>query len=392
MEIIYISTLSSQRVIDEIYNLTSSNPGFAAQKFNRLVAKGLFDNGCSVKALSNPPISQKDYRKIKQILQSEIEDGIQYTYIPFINCSILKSICVFIYSFLYVIFCGFKSRSEKRIICDALSVGASMGALLASKIIKIKSTAIVTDIYGLMVGSNSYKEKVASKLFSSYVTSFDSYVLLTEHMNDLVNPHRKPYIIIEALCEANSMKGKQSDIKKEIPRTIIYAGGVHEKYGLRMLAEAFLYANISDAILVYYGSGPYVEDYCRLCAQYPNLVYAGVVHNQDVVIAECKATLLVNPRFTTEEFAKYSFPSKNMEYMVSGTPLLTTKLPGMPAEYNKYVYLFSEETVEGYARTIKEIMSLDMEELEALGQSARNFVLKEKNNIIQAQRIIELIK
>ena len=55
------------------------------------------------------------------------------------------------------------------------------------------------------------------------------------------------------------------------------------------------------------------------------------------VAEELKATLLVNPRPTTEEFTIYSFPSKNMEYMASGTPLLTTKLPGMPEEYHQYV-------------------------------------------------------
>ena len=77
----------------------------------------------------------------------------------------------------------------------------------------------------------------------------------------------------------------------------------------------------------------------KLAQQYPAVKYKGVAPNAVIVEEELKATLLVNPRPTGEEYTKYSFPSKNMEYMASGTPVLTTCLPGMPAEYNEYVYL-----------------------------------------------------
>ena len=57
--------------------------------------------------------------------------------------------------------------------------------------------------------------------------------------------------------------------------------------------------------------------------------------------------------------AKYSFPSKNMEYMVSGTPVLTTRLPGMPMEYYPYVYFIEEESADGIAAAKeKEIMEV----------------------------------
>ena len=81
-----------------------------------------------------------------------------------------------------------------------------------------------------------------------------------------------------------------------------------------------------------------------------------------------------------------------MEYMLSGTPLLTTKLPGMPKEYDDYVFLFNEETIEGYAQRLIELSNLSEQELLFFGHQARRFVLKYKNNISQAGRILELIK
>ena len=105
-----------------------------------------------------------------------------------------------------------------------------------------------------------------------------------------------------------------------------------------------------------------------------------------------QATLLVNPRPTHEEFVRYSFPSKTMEYMSTGTPLLTTCLPGMPEEYRPYVYLIREETPQGIARALKETLSQSDQALFDKGMAARNFILKEKNNVIQAGKILSMLE
>ena len=102
--------------------------------------------------------------------------------------------------------------------------------------------------------------------------------------------------------------------------------------------------------------------------------------------------LLVNPRPTNEEYTKYSFPSKNMEYMASGTPVLTTHLPGMPKEYNEYVFLLDEETEAGVAYALDSIFSRSTEELHQKGLAAKEFVMKEKNNVVQASKVLAKIK
>ena len=79
-----------------------------------------------------------------------------------------------------------------------------------------------------------------------------------------------------------------------------------------------------------------------------------------------------------------------MEYMVSGTPILTTKLPGMPKEYYDYIYLIEEESENGMRNSITKVLNLPREELIEKGKKARDFVLKYKNNNIQAKRIIRL--
>ena len=78
--------------------------------------------------------------------------------------------------------------------------------------------------------------------------------------------------------------------------------------------------------------------------------------------------------------------------MVSGTPVLTTKLPGMPEEYKKYVYLIEDETVDGIRETIEKCIKLDKEMLSKKGEEAKKFVLENKNNIKQGSRIFNFLK
>ncbi|WP_418637606.1 hypothetical protein [Winogradskyella sp.] len=71
--------------------------------------------------------------------------------------------------------------------------------------------------------------------------------------------------------------------------------------------------------------------------------------------------------------------------MVAVTPVLTTKLPGMLQEYDDFVYLFEEESLTGYYEKIKEVLSLCSDELKEKVETSTTFVLKEKNNVIQAK-------
>lgn len=386
-QILYISALATEAKVNEEYKRTGKNPGFAIQKFSRLLVRGIQSNGVKVTSLSPNIYENKGYVHSSV----EVEDGIEYKYIAYYNIPFIKHIFLFLYSLFYVLFWGLRNKREKAVICDVLAVSICFGALLATKINRLTSVAIVTDIYNLMInGQKTFISRLGSKINATYVNKFDKYILLTEQMNEYVNKHSRPYIIMEALCDSSNI----SDgiiVDKSYPRTIIYAGGIHEKYGLKMLAEGFLKANLENAKLVYFGDGPYVEEFKSLCKSHPTLEYRGIVPNNVVVTEELKATLLVNPRLTTEELTKFSFPSKNMEYMASGTPLLTTKLPGMPQEYYSYVYLFKEETIDGYAEAIRDALSHSETELRLFGNKASQFVFLNKNNIHQGNRVVSFV-
>ncbi len=392
MRILYISVLASQAALEEAQKKDKMFSTYAVHKFNRLVVEGLVRNGVRVTALSTfyqPNVGLGYFRK------KEKQNGVNYQYIPTVNNQIIRRVWLIVYCFFRVLFWGVLNKKEKAIICDVLNISACIGAVTAAKLIGLRNVGVMTDMPGIGVSTTTSakehdKVSFSAKINKSYLGKFSHYVFLTEQMNEAVNVNRRPYIVMEGLVDADMKCIPLS--QKYDQRVIIYAGGLHERYGLKLLVEAFIKANIDNTELWIYGKGPFaeqLEDYQQLDKR---IVYKGVVSNWEVVESEIKATLLVNPRPTGELFTKYSFPSKNMEYMVSGTPVLTTPLQGMPKEYYPYVYLFdSGETIEGYAEVLARTLSLSTEELRAKGLAAREWVLKNKNHLSQTKRIVELL-
>ena len=111
----------------------------------------------------------------------------------------------------------------------------------------------------------------------------------------------------------------------------------------------------------------------------------------EVLAYEQKASLLVNVRDPNEAFTSYSFPSKTIEYMLSGTPLLTTRLPGIPKEYDKYLILIEDNLPQTIASGIETAFRMTSEARQSLGNAAACFIAEEKNSEKQAEKILRFI-
>jgi len=137
-----------------------------------------------------------------------------------------------------------------------------------------------------------------------------------------------------------------------------------------------------------FGSGdfrPAMEEYAR---QDKRIRYFGRVSREEVLEYERKASILVNTRDDKDEFTKFSFPSKTIEYMLSGTPMLTTKLPGIPREYFEHLYCVEDNSAETLLKVLAELSAKPEDELLAFGAGAQRFVVNEKNARAQAGKIL----
>ena len=355
------------------------------QKYHGLLIKGLAKNGAEVRCFSGLPVNRAVTAR-KLVREPDEQEGNAYFhYITTINFPVIRQLMVFFGAFFGMM--RIKKDNETYAVCDFLNIAVAAALILACKLRRIKKTAVVTDIPDMF---NSGRMRKAVRNF--VMRRFDGYVLLTEYMREFI-PQDAPYIVLEGHVDSEaphpaSGRCEEAETGK---RVVIYAGNIQTRYGIRYLVEGFLKADVPGAELRVFGRGDYEEELKKLCERYPCVQYRGLKPNSEVVAEEQRASLLVNPRPTSEAYTKYSFPSKNMEYLVSGTPMLTTRLPGMPSEYEPYVWFIGDETPEGAADALNRFFSVPLEERLQKAQSAREFVLRHKSNVVQAKRIIDFL-
>jgi len=386
--ILYASCLSSKHKYEKLFKDSIIKPGQQVQKYHRLITEGMASgNNVKMKILTSLPITRANCNRVFINEHCEIENKIEYNYLPIVNIPLLKNILVFIESFIYTFFFCIKNRNVI-MIGDILNISVSAGALFATKLAGVKSVGIVTDL-PLYLSNNG--KSMTVKINNYIMHRFSSYIFLTEQMNLHINKKNKPYIVIEGLVDINMVNLENKITSKYENKICIYAGGIQKIYGIDYLVNAFIEANVHNSELHIFGDGDFEDELKRICEVNDKIKYFGVKLNDYVVNEQLMASLLINPRPTNVDFTKYSFPSKNMEYMASGTPTLTTKLPGMPEEYNEYVFLIEEETVDGLTQALKDLLSKSKEELHEKGRRAKEFVLSKKNNIVQAKKILDLV-
>ncbi len=78
--------------------------------------------------------------------------------------------------------------------------------------------------------------------------------------------------------------------------------------------------------------------------------------------------------------------------MVSGTPVLTTRLAGIPDDYLDKMYFIDDETSEGFKNAILKCYEKPEHELVNFGREAQSYVLNYKNNNVLIAKVLEASK
>ena len=383
MHILYAVTTCSDAAYRRLFDQVAVKPAFQAQKYHRLLLEGLAAH-TQVDVIANPPVNRQVLSRGFVRMPREQEGGAVYHNLPAVRNPLIKALVVGFGTFFQVLF---RADRNGAVVVDGLNRVTALAALAAARLRRRPCIGIVTDLPEMLSGSS-----MSIRLSQFVIRHCTGYVFLTQAMNDRLNPDGKPYVILEGHADIAMGQVTPSLEEKHKPRVCLYAGGVSRDYGLAELVEGFRLANLPDTQLHIYGPGDYVPELEQIARQDSRIVYGGMLLSSQVVQREREATLLVNPRPTGEEFVKYSFPSKTMEYMASGTPVLTTDLPGMPPEYHDYVYRIFREDAPGIAQALTQVLCHSDQELLEKGQAARDFVLREKNNVTQAKKILDLLE
>lgn len=180
--------------------------------------------------------------------------------------------------------------------------------------------------------------------------------------------------------------------EKKKTRNMVYGGSLNLYSGVITLAKSMKHIPDEDIILDIYGAGDGEKELKRIAQTDQRIRIHGRVDNAVMLQKQREAYLLVNPRPIDDPISEVTFPSKIFEYMLSGTPVLSTRLNGFSDEYNGKILFFEGQDEEAMASSIANAMRMPYEQLNGYARRAYEYVSSEKGWNKQAGRIYEYCK
>lgn len=377
-------------------------PQVQTHKFNWNLIKGLehfdefdFTYISSRPVTDYPSFSNKKIKRNKWIVNID-NKKIEIQEIPFINVGLLKLATRFLSALFYSLK-NYNSKENKAgVIVYSVHVPYMIVGLLISKIYKIGYIALWTDPPAISTNKDSsLKSKLRNielKLSKYLMKKATKVIALTKFLAEDFAPG-KPYLVMEGIIDKNdvnhSTKRERDFFKDSIK--IVYTGSLEKRYGIKNIVDGFISMGSKDVVLEIYGRGDFENDLISIMKQNHNVIYKGFIPNNEILKVQREADFLINARSSEEEFVKYSFPSKTLEYMLSGTPLITTILPGIPEEYRDYVIVLENNKPEVIAKKLHEVFKYSAYDRYQIGMKAQKFA-KSKNYINQAEMILDFLR
>ena len=393
MNVIYVGSIYPTGKIDELKAMGSSID-FAAETFQTSLLQGLCEYYPQMKVITAPNISA--YPRVKKLSFKKEEfslpfSGMKHLFAGFLNIPGVKH-----FSKCLRIRRAIKKTLDREDDNTIIVYGVHSPFLLALCGIKksrYKSCLIVPDLPEFMSGNTNRLYLLAKNvdrwLIRMGLKKIDSYVLFSPHMKERLPIGDKPTIHMEGIFNAVDMTNEH--VEKEKYKTILYTGNISRRMGIPNLIEAFRLIPDPDYRLWIRGNGECKGMVLQAMKEDSRIVYFAPMPKSELFRLQKKATVLINPVFSSQTFTRYFFPSKTMEYLASGTPTIMARLACLPQDYESHLFFFDDESVEGIKNKIIEVCEKPQAELDAFGKSAAEFILTEKNEKKQAAKIAELM-
>ena len=315
-------------------------------------------------------------------------EGIKVENVPFNNLKGYKIFSRFIATYKEII-----NLKNATFVIYSLNISFLL-AVYCNKILNKSNRVvlIIPDLPEFMNSENTFLKKCMLKIQDFVVrklifSKIDCFVLLTEQMAVRLRLDKSKVQVIEGIYSDDII---QKHLIKEDKFRILYTGTLAKRYGILDLLSQFSIIEDENMELLICGAGDGVDEVMTFLNNDKRIKYLGQLPRAEILNLQRTCSLLVNPR-KPEEFTKYSFPSKTMEYFASGTPVLMYKLQGIPTEYFDYCFTLDESNINSLSIQICKIKNIPLEIRASLGLEAQKFILNKKNPKQQLLKIKYLL-
>src|SRR5690606_22772329 len=133
-------------------------------------------------------------------------------------------------------------------------------------------------------------------------------------------------------------------------RIVYHAGTLAEVSGTNLVLEATRQIDDPAYRFWFSGRGSLDEAIRDVSRQDPRITHWGFVSRENYLDLLRQANVLVNPRPTRLPENRYNFPSKLIEYMAAGRPVISTATSDVAEYYLDAIVLLEDESPQELAR------------------------------------------
>ncbi|MBQ0110445.1 MAG: glycosyltransferase [Oscillospiraceae bacterium] len=396
---IFCSSVFIANEYDSLKKKCRGNLSLADHNLNNNLIKGLIECGEKVVLVNSTPIPSFPNFKgifIKKRKFSYTGNENEDVDIGYINLPFIKPFLKYraAYKSLCKIIEGAGAQKVNILVYDLHPFFAKAITKAKKRYKKVNTTAVLPDIPDVMLkvvyGDNPSKKALSfTNEKMKYINSFDSYVFVSALMSEKVDVKDKPFTVVEGIYNESAV---DFDLNRKPEKAILYSGLLRTAYGVKTLIDVFKNMQDKSIKLWLCGSGELTAYAKEAAAENENIEYFGYLNTKDLRERQNKAYALINPRPDGEDFTRYSFPSKTMEYLASGKPVIGYLLAGYPQEYCEYLYVPKADTQDALQQAITDLFNQDTDAVAAHCEKARAFILKNKNPKNQCEKIQQMLK
>lgn len=289
---------------------------------------------------------------------------------------------------------SFRHRGRPRVMF-CYNLGVPPCSYLAARLTGTKIVSILYDA-GQLASLHTrliyrLRETLLGWMFAWTVKRLDGRAVITEAVAADFAPGRH-FLLVDGGVEAVPEE-PHWEPAPDGSVVFFFAGTLWETNGVSLMLEAMERMHDSRVRLWIAGDGARKAQVEAAAARDPRIVYLGKLSPAELHEAYRKADVLLNTRVTSGVHASpYLFPSKLLECLATGKPVISTAVAHARRDYGAICRILDAETPAALAAAMTELAGLPAAERRRCGDAARAFMLANRTWQVQGARLARYVE
>ena len=374
----------------EKLNRYDTHPHFATFNFSQSLIRCLLLTGNPLHIFSFYEIRNfPDSRKLFFGFRRVYDNNLTFNILPFVNLLLLKHITR-LFALIFNPFILYKCLSSSLVVVHGTHTPYLLFALLISLFNK-RTVLILTDEHGYELRNcanpvKSFLMKLDIFFMRALIHSFDKHICLNSSFaaefslsNYVVFPGISSSDVIESAynyIDSISTDLLPASFSSSYPFVLTFAGNLTSDNGIPLLIKILPFLSDLNVKLNIIGKGALLDLLQKKSSEFSFVTLQQDLSRREILDIMTRSHLLLHPRPTDSPVTRFSFPSKLIEYISTGTPVLSTQLKSIPSDLRPYLNFSLSDSPTSFFNSIVEIYKSSPSEIFSRRISSCDFMKK----------------